>query len=87
MHLHPPLQVSGLPTNTEFLKRITQNEEFQQGAVDTSFIAKHEGQLLSAEPVGSSVLALAAVTFMQAAVQRAQQASQVPCGRGRATGL
>ena len=43
-----------------------------QGAVDTSFIAKHEGQLLSAEPAGSSVLSLAAVTFMQAAVQRAQ---------------
>jgi hypothetical protein len=55
--------------------------------VDTSFIAKHEGQLLGAEPVGSSVLALAAVTFMQAAVQRAQQVSQLPCGGSRASVL
>lgn len=43
-----------------------------QGAVDTSFIAKHEAQLLGAEPVPPAVLALAAVAFLQIAVQRAQ---------------
>ncbi|KAL4438488.1 hypothetical protein ABPG77_000136 [Micractinium sp. CCAP 211/92] len=67
------LQVSGLPTNVEFLKRITQNSEFQQGAVDTSFIAKHEAELLGAEPVARSVLALAAVAFMRIAAARAKE--------------
>ncbi len=43
-----------------------------QGAVDTSFISKHEGQLLGAEPVAPSVLALAALAFLQIAMQRAQ---------------
>jgi 3-methylcrotonyl-CoA carboxylase alpha subunit len=66
------LQIAGFPNNVEFLRRICENEEFQQGAVDTSFIAKHEGQLLGAEPVPPSVLALAAVAFLQIAVQRAQ---------------
>lgn len=70
------LQVSGLPTNTEFLKRITQNREFQEGAVDTSFIAKHERELLGAEPVEDSVLALAALVFQQTAMRRAQEAVQ-----------
>ncbi|KAL4431303.1 hypothetical protein ABPG75_006559 [Micractinium tetrahymenae] len=67
------LQVSGLPTNVEFMKRITQNSEFQQGAVDTSFIAKHEAELLGAQPVGGGVLALAAVAFLRIAEARAQE--------------
>lgn len=66
------LQIAGFPNNVEFLRRICENEEFQQGAVDTSFIAKHEAQLLGAEPVPPAVLALAAVTFVQIAVQQAQ---------------
>ncbi|PSC74742.1 Methylcrotonoyl-carboxylase subunit mitochondrial [Micractinium conductrix] len=64
------LQVGGLPTNVEFLKRITQNKEFQQGAVDTSFIAKHEGELLARPPPAAPVLALAAVAWLQLAVGR-----------------
>lgn len=75
------LQVSGLPTNVEFLKRITQNSEFQQGAVDTSFIAKHEAELLSAQPVAGDVLALAAVAFLRIAAARAEDsapAAQLP---------
>ncbi|KAL4853752.1 Methylcrotonoyl-CoA carboxylase subunit alpha [Chlorella vulgaris] len=74
------LQVSGLPTNTEFLKRITQNEEFKQGAVDTSFISRHERELLGAEPVGQSVLALAALVFQQAAVRQAAAAAAAAAG-------
>ena len=46
-----------------------------QGAVDTSFLAKHESQLLGAHPVAPPVLALAAVAFLQIAVQRAQVGS------------
>ena len=40
--------------------------------MDTSFLVKHEAQLLGAEPVAPPVLALAAVAFLQIAVQRAQ---------------
>ena len=69
------LQVSGLPTNAEFLKRITQNREFQRGAVDTSFIAEHEHELLSAEPVCDRVLALAALVFQHAATRQVQHAA------------
>lgn len=47
--------------------------------MDTSFISKHEGQLLGAEPVPPAVLALAAVAFLQFAVQRAQ-VWRVLCG-------
>ena len=55
-----------------------------QGAVDTSFIAKHEAQLLGAEPVPPAVLALAAVTFVQIAVQQAQVGAD--CGAASAAG-
>lgn len=40
--------------------------------MDTSFIAKHEAELLGAEPVARSVLALAAVAFMRIAAARAK---------------
>ncbi|GAB4816461.1 hypothetical protein N2152v2_003507 [Parachlorella kessleri] len=69
------LQVAGLPTNLEFMRRITQNDEFQQGAVDTGFIKKHDQELLSAAPVEPHVLALAAAAFAQIAAQQAQQAA------------
>jgi pyruvate carboxylase len=36
----------GLPTNIKFLKRVLLNREFETGEFDTSFIAKHEEELL-----------------------------------------
>jgi hypothetical protein len=43
--------------------------------VDTSFIARHEGQLLGPQPVPHGVLALAAVVFEAAAAQGAAAAA------------
>ncbi|EFN51015.1 hypothetical protein CHLNCDRAFT_37598 [Chlorella variabilis] len=69
------LQVSGLPTNTEFLKRITQNREFQEASLGPS--CHFPG---SVRPLDSgledSVLALAALVFQQTAMRRAQEAVQ-----------
>lgn len=48
--LHSALRdykVKGLPTNIPFLKRVLQNSEFQSWDYDTSFIAKHEQELLN----------------------------------------
>ena len=41
--------MAGLPTNADFLRRITLNAEFGGGAVDTAFIARHEAELLAPE--------------------------------------
>lgn len=53
--LHQALRdykVKGLPTNIPFLKRVLQNEEFQSWDYDTSFIAKHEKELLNPSVTG-----------------------------------
>jgi len=54
-------QVSGLPTNQEFLKRLTTHPAFIAAELDTSFIQQHHASLVDAEPVAQHVLALAAV--------------------------
>ena len=55
------LQVSGLPTNQEFLKRLATHPAFIAAELDTSFIQKHHASLVDAQPVAQHVLALAAV--------------------------
>ena len=40
--------VIGLPTNIKFLRRILKVEDFVHGEFDTSFIVKHEEELLKA---------------------------------------
>ncbi len=55
------VQVSGLPTNQEFLKRLATHPAFIAAELDTSFIQKHHASLLDAHPVAQHVLALAAV--------------------------
>lgn len=55
------LQVSGLPTNQAFLKRLASHPAFIAAELDTSFIQKHHASLLSPEPVPSHVVALAAI--------------------------
>jgi acetyl/propionyl-CoA carboxylase alpha subunit len=39
-------KILGLPTNILFLRNILLNKEFQSGVYDTSFIQKHESELL-----------------------------------------
>ena len=55
------LQVSGLPTNQEFLKRLATHPAFIAAELDTSFIQKHHASLVDAQPVAQHVLVLAAV--------------------------
>lgn len=54
-------QVSGLPTNVEFLKRLCAHPAFAACDLDTSFIARHLDALLARAHISPEVLALAAV--------------------------
>lgn len=40
--------VIGLPTNIKFVRRVLAIEDFKKGQFDTSFIAKHEEELMKA---------------------------------------
>jgi len=57
------LQVAGVPTNAEFVRRVARNEEFRAGGVDTSFITRHEKELLAPQKLNSELAALAAVAY------------------------
>lgn len=56
-----PHQVSGLPTNVEFLKRLARHPAFVAAELDTSFIAKHLDSLTAAAKPPATVVAVAAV--------------------------
>lgn len=58
---HTLAQVSGLPTNQEFLKRLAVHPAFIAAELDTSFIQKHHASLVDAQPLPQHVVALAAV--------------------------
>ena len=55
------LQVNGLPTNRDFLRRIARHPSFVNADLDTSFIEKHKDSLLAPQAVPRDVAALAAV--------------------------
>ncbi|KAG7668532.1 hypothetical protein Ndes2437B_g06939 [Nannochloris sp. 'desiccata'] len=57
------LQVAGVPTNAEFVRRVAINEEFQAGGVDTSFITRHEKELLAPQKLPAQIAALAAAAY------------------------
>jgi 3-methylcrotonyl-CoA carboxylase alpha subunit len=57
------LQVAGVPTNAEFVRRVTINEEFQAGGVDTSFITRHEKELLAPRKLHAELAALAPAVY------------------------
>ncbi len=59
------LEVAGLVTNLQFLRRAFAHEAFREGAVDTGFIERHGGDLLAeAETPGRDALALASLSTM-----------------------
>lgn len=47
---HMLLQVVGLNTNLEFLRRLTLQPEFIEGKVHTGFIEEHSQTLLAEQP-------------------------------------
>ena len=55
------LQVNGLPTNRDLLRRIARHPSFASADLDTSFIEKHKDSLLAPQAVARDVVALAAV--------------------------
>lgn len=57
------VQVSGLPTNQAFLKRLAAHPAFEAAELDTSFIKKHAATLTETPPLRPSVLALAALAL------------------------
>ena len=65
------LQVSGLPTNQAFLKRLASHPAFIAAELDTSFIQKHHSSLVDALPLPQQALALAAVADHLLQVQQA----------------
>ena len=63
------LQVSGLPTNQAFLKRLAAHPAFIAAELDTSFIQKHHASLVDSPPLHDHVIALAAVADHMLQVQ------------------
>jgi 3-methylcrotonyl-CoA carboxylase alpha subunit len=57
------LQVAGVPTNAEFVRRVAINEEFRAGGVDTSFITRHEAELLAPQQLNNQLAALVAAAY------------------------
>ena len=55
-------QVSGLPTNIPFLRRLAAHPAFAAAELDTSFIGQHLDALTQRAPPPAPVAALAAVT-------------------------
>jgi len=72
------LQAGGLPTNAEFLRRITLNEEFQAGPVDTGFIQRHEAELLAPIPVDTAIIGLAVASYLALTNQNCSSPSPSP---------
>ncbi|CAL8464529.1 g4064 [Coccomyxa elongata] len=67
------LQVSGLPTNVRFLKRLAMHPSFVAAELDTSFIAKHLDSLTEAVPPPVKVVAMAAIARHLLTVQAAER--------------
>lgn len=70
------LQVSGLPTNQAFLKRLASHPAFIAAELDTSFIQKHHSSLVDTPPLPPHVVALAAVADHLLQVQGAAAAAR-----------
>jgi acetyl/propionyl-CoA carboxylase alpha subunit len=70
------LQVAGLPTNAAFVQRVCDNAEFAGGrGVDTSFIERHEAELLAPAALDPGAAALAAATYARADARAARAAA------------
>ena len=70
-------QVSGLPTNQAFLKRLAAHPAFVAAEVDTSFIQKHHASLVDCPPLPRHVTALIAIADHLLQIQ--QVSAEWPC--------
>lgn len=70
-------QVSGLPTNQAFLKRLAAHPAFIAAELDTSFIQKHHASLVDCQPLPQHITALIAVADHLLQVQQAS--ANWPC--------
>lgn len=71
-------QVGGLRTNVGFLQRVVAHPSFAAAEVDTSFISKHEQELLGIRPLPPETCALAAALMHQALVAQARPSPTPP---------
>jgi len=71
--------VSGLPTNIEFLLACLKHPEFQKGGVDTSFISEYEGELLGNPPPRADDAKAAAMAVLSRSLL-AQKDKTMPFG-------
>ncbi len=70
------VEVAGLPTNRDLLRRILRHENFRAGAVDTGFLARHREALVPPpEAAPGRALALAVVHLLLARVAEANAAA------------
>lgn len=76
------LQVSGLPTNQDFMKVIAAHPAFAAGGVNTSFIPHHEQQLMSSPCPSASAVALAWLAGYAATLHQFKAAYGRPPGMG-----
>ena len=57
--------IKGITTNTSYLRRILDLEEFRKGDYDTGLLPRAQDRLLRAEPTGDEEIALAAAAIWQ----------------------
>ncbi|HET7788647.1 MAG TPA: acetyl-CoA carboxylase biotin carboxylase subunit [Myxococcales bacterium] len=69
--------VKGITTNTAYLKRVLELEEFRRGDYDTGLLGRAQERLLAAEPVEEDI-ALAAAAIWQ--LEQDQRAALKPSG-------
>jgi 3-methylcrotonyl-CoA carboxylase alpha subunit len=80
------LQASGVPTNAAFVRRVLGNEGFKTVAVDTSFISRHEEELLAPEPLRRDVAAFAAAMLLAGDGLAASAAAAAAAGTSEGSG-
>eukprot|EP00877_Chromochloris_zofingiensis_P010017 jgi/Chrzof1/5269/Cz15g20050.t1 len=76
------VQVAGLPTNVQFLQRLTQHDAFLNLELDTGFIGRHGNTLLATTPLQPRLAALAAVARTKLKAAAAQAANPAGPGMG-----
>jgi len=68
--------VKGITTNTSYLRRVLELEEFRKGDYDTGLLARAQDRLLRREKTGEEDIALAAAAIWQLEQDRRAALSQ-----------
>jgi acetyl-CoA carboxylase biotin carboxylase subunit len=78
--------VKGITTNTQYLKRILELEEFQRGDYDTGLLARAQERLLPAKKPGTALAPDEEIALAAAAVWQLEQDEKSALGAGNAAG-